>query len=135
MLRNIYLWIKCHLDLNYLFTKCPFHHNGFFNSVKFHTQHDSNAPVWPQLRHFWTAQYDSTGCAIKLICPLVGWLFGHHQISVTALRIFMKLGNYLGINKWWRLAEPFFRKKVLLLIKKFKRAFLGTLCFLNFKLR
>ena len=60
---------------------------------------------------------------------------GDHQISVTALRISMKLGNYLGINILRKVTEPFFRKNVLLLIKKFKRAFLGTLCFLNFKLR
>ena len=49
--------------------------------------------------------------------------------------IFLKLGNYLGINILRILTKPDFPKKILILIKKFKRAFLGTLCFLNFKLR
>ena len=65
----------------------------------------------------------------------VGQSVRDKKLQRTALRIFLKLGNYLGIDILRKLTKPFFRKKILILIKKFKRAFLGTLCFLNFKLR
>ena len=51
--------------------------------------------------------------------------------GTSHLRILLKLCNYLGINILRILTEPFFRKKIRFLIKKIKRAFLGTLK--NFK--
>ena len=49
--------------------------------------------------------------------------------------ISLKLCNYLGINILRKLVGPDFRKKILFLIKKIKRAFFGTLNFGNSKLR
>ena len=42
---------------------------------------------------------------------MVGWLVGHHQISVTALRILLIFGQKLDIDILRKLTEPFFRKK------------------------
>ena len=57
---------------------------------------------------------------------------GDHQISVTALRISMKLGNYLGINILRKVTEPFFRKKNCNSYKKIQTCFFGYLMFFEF---
>ena len=49
------------------------------------------------------------------------------KLQRTALTISMKLCNYLGIDILRKMFEPDFRKKIWFLIKKIKRAFLGTL--------
>ena len=66
---------------------------------------------------------------------MVGPSFGNHFFWKTALRIFMKLGNYLGIHIRRKLTRAFFEKKSGMLIKKLICAFLGTLNFVFLKLR
>ena len=53
--------------------------------------------------------YDHVTVEVRL--GVVGWLGGHHQISVTALRILLIFGQKLDIDVLRKLAEPFFRKK------------------------
>ena len=49
-----------------------------------------------------------------------------HFFSITALTIFMKLGNYLGIDILRKLTRAFFEKKSGMLIKKLICAFFST---------
>merc|ERR1712096_93362 len=60
---------------------------------------------------------------------LVGWLVGDLHTWKTALTIFFKLCNYLGIDILRRLTEPFFLKKNLVSYKKIVMCFFGYLKF------
>ena len=67
----------------------------------------------------------------KIVCVLVSLLKSFDTSRGWILLIF---GLKLDIDKLRKITEPDYPKKIWFLIKKIKRAFLGTLCFLNFKL-